>query len=265
MSVVSPLSDGPAGRSWSGRVRLPDLHTDVPQDAEWCEFLEDGRWTRLRFHDYDEIYKRPGLYEHLFYELLECRSPQRVVGLLSGVRRDRGMGPFVALDLGAGNGIVGEELRQAGATRVVGIDILKEAADAARRDRPGLYDDYVVADLTKPDDDTHIRLGRAKPDVLACVAALGFGDIPPSAYYYAARFIPIGGQLAFNIKEEFLDERYTHGFSEFIRRMINDRIVRLEAWVRYRHRLSAGGEPIFYTAMVATKLAEIPRAMLVEE
>ncbi len=264
MSVVSPVIAGPVEQTWKGRVRLPALHSDVPQDAEWCEFLENGRWKRLRFHDYDEIYKRPGLYEHLFYDLLECSSPRRVVGLLAAVRRDHGQGAFAALDLGAGNGIVGEELQKVGATRVVGIDILTEAGEAARRDRPGLYDDYVVADLTDPDEDTRTRLGRAKPDVLACVAALGFGDIPPRAYFNAASFIPIGGQLAFNIKEEFLDERFTHGFSELIRRTIAERVFRLEAWVRYRHRLSAGGEPIFYTAMVATKLAEIPRSMLVD-
>jgi hypothetical protein len=264
MSGSMPALAGSVDHGWKGRVRLPKLHADVPQDAEWCEILENGRWTRLRFHDYDAIYERPGLYEHLFYELLECDSPRRVVGLLAQVRRDRDQGPFGALDLGAGNGIVGEELRRAGATRVVGIDILKEAAVAARRDRPGLYDDYVVADLTAPDDDAHARLERARPDALACVAALGFGDIPPSAYYYAASFIPVGGQLAFNIKDEFLDKRFTHGFSELIRRMIDERVIRLEAWLRYRHRLSAGGEPIFYTAMVATKLAGIPRSMLVD-
>ena len=73
-----------------------------------------------------------------------------------------------------------------------------------------------------------------------------------------------GGLLAFNIKEDFLDARYTHGFSELFRRMMNGKLVRVEATRRYRHRLSAAGEPIFYTAMVATKLAEIPDALLVE-
>jgi len=43
------------------------------------------------------------------------------------------------------------------------------------------------------------------------------------------------------------------------------RAWRLEATRRYRHRLSASGEPIYYTAMVATKLKEIPDSILVEE
>ena len=46
--------------------------------------------------------------------------------------------------------------------------------------------------------------------------------------------------------------------------MVRDKIVRIEATRRYCHRLSAAGEPIFYTAMVATKLEDIPRAMVVD-
>ncbi len=249
---------------WAERCRLPRLDADLPQDAEWCEILEDGRWRRLRFHDYGDIYDRPGLYEHLFYGLLGCDSPRRVVDLLRMVRHDGGMPrAFSALDLGAGNGLVGEELREAGAESIVGIDILPEAKRAAQRDRPGLYRNYLVADLTRPADDVIEELSRARPEVLTCVAALGFGDIPPLAYFNAVRFVPVGGLLAFNIKEEFLDERYTHGFSELVRRMVRDKVVRLEAQVRYRHRQSVHGEALYYTAVVATKLAEIPRAMLV--
>ena len=70
---------------WDDRLRIPEKAT-LSQDAEWCEIRENGRWRRLRFHDYHEIYERPGLYEYLFYELLECQSPRRVVGLLGEVR-----------------------------------------------------------------------------------------------------------------------------------------------------------------------------------
>ncbi len=252
MTDTSSMATGRREAGWDGRLRLPRLDSRVPQDAEWFEVHERDRWQRLRFHDYQQIYARRGLYEHIFYELLECDSPRRIVRLLDAVRCDRGSGPCSALDLGAGNGIVGEELRGAGAWRVVGIDILAEARAAAERDRPWVYDDYIVDDLTQPTDNTRGRLDAAKPAVLTCVAALGFGDVPPLAFYNAANAIQIGGHLAFTIKEEFLDERYTHGFSELVRRMLNDKVVRLEAWVRYRHRLSVGGEPLFYTAIVAT-------------
>ena len=35
-----------------------------------------------------------------------------------------------------------------GVGTVVGVDILDEAANATERDRPDVYDDYVVVDLT---------------------------------------------------------------------------------------------------------------------
>jgi len=249
---------------WLNRVRLPKTDPSVPQDAEWCEIQEQGSWKRLRFHDYAEIYARPGLYEHLFYGLLQCRSPERVVGLLEAIRKEnQAPREFTALDLGAGNGLVGEALRGAGASRVAGVDILPEAHAATERDRPWVYADYLVADLCAPTPEVSERLGKLRPEVLTCVAALGFGDIPPLAYYHAASFVPVGGMLAFNIKEEFLDERYTYGFSELVRQMVREKVVRLEATMRYRHRLSAAGQPLFYNAMVATKLAEIPRSMLV--
>lgn len=228
--------------------------------------LEGEAWRRIRFHDYARIFERRGLYEHLFYGLLECDSPRRVVGLLDEVRREArdAAGPLRAIDLGAGNGIVAEQLRQVGAEKILGIDILPEAREAALRDRPHVYTDYLVADLCAPPADVVGRIRELRPNVLVCVAALGFGDIPPAAYYQAASQIPNGGLLAFNIKEEFLDERYTHGFSELIRRMMREKVVRIEATRRYCHRLSAAGEPIFYTAMVATKLEAIPRSMLVD-
>jgi len=252
-------------RYWKDRLRLPQLGQTVPQDAEWCEIYDEGKWRRLRFHDYDEIFERPGLYEYLFYDLLRCQSPQRVVGLLQEVRADLHVSePLRVIDLGAGNGIVGDELRRIGAVAVAGVDILEEARTAAQRDFPQVYSDYYVADMTDPSAAVDRGLRALRPNALACVAALGFGDIPPMAYHSAVGYVAIGGFLAFNIKAEFLDVRYTHGFSELIRRMVTAGVVRIDATCRYRHRLSAGGEPIFYTAMIATKMAEIPAIMLVE-
>jgi predicted TPR repeat methyltransferase len=265
MNDHTTVSAVPPSQSWKTRLQLPEQQRRLPQDSEWFEIYEEGRWRRLRFHDYGEIYKRPGLYEYLFYDKLQCQSPKRVVGLLREVREDLdSCEPLRAIDFGAGNGIVGTELRRIGAVSVTGMDILEEARVAAQRDYPGAYSDYIVADMTNPPAEVHRRLRALRPNVLTCVAALGFGDIPPRAYYNAAGYVELGGLLAFNIKAEFLDARYTYGFSELMRCMVNEGVVRLEATRRYRHRLAANGEPIHYTAMVATKLAEIPESMLVE-
>jgi predicted TPR repeat methyltransferase len=250
---------------WQQRLRFPRPAGSVSQDAECCEIREGERWRRLRFHDYAEIYGRPGLYEYLFYDILKCDSPRRVVNLLAEVRAEAaGEEPLRVIDFGAGNGMVGRELRRIGARRVVGVDILEEACAAAQRDLPGVYDEYLVADMTDPPAEAGRCMRALRPNALTCVAALGFGDIPPRAYFRTVAFVAPGGLLAFNIKEEFLDARYTHGFSELVRRMIAGKVARVEASRRYCHRLSVTGEPLYYTAMVVTKLAEIPESMLVD-
>ena len=242
---------------WEGRVRLPASDSNLPQNEEWFELQDGGAWTRVRFHDYAQIYQQIGLYEHLFYGLLSCDSPRRVVGLLDEVLAEvtGEPAPLRVLDLGAGNGIVAEALHERGGAQIVGLDILPEARAAALRDRP---------DLCDASPDVIARLRAFDANALVCVAALGFGDIPAAAFHQAASLVSTGGMLAFNIKEEFLDERYTHGFSELIRRMVREKVVRVEAMRRYRHRLSAAGTPLFYTALVVTKLDEIPRSMLVD-
>src|ERR671916_1426069 len=126
-------------------LRLPDeADPGTSQDEEWFEVEYEGRTRRLRFHDYSEIYSIPGLYERLIYEELRCESPRVIAGLVSDELERRGTDPasLRVLDLGAGNGIVAEELREIGADHFVGVDIIPEAEQAAERDRPGLYDAY---------------------------------------------------------------------------------------------------------------------------
>ncbi|MGI8714508.1 MAG: hypothetical protein ACR2NR_15300 [Solirubrobacteraceae bacterium] len=116
------------------QVRLPDASVGdaVEQDEEWFDVFVGGEQRRIRFHDYGAIYDVPGLYEHLFYDELECVSPQTVVGLLNRELSSAGSDPasLVALDVGAGNGMVGEELRRLGVASIVGVDLLPEASAA---------------------------------------------------------------------------------------------------------------------------------------
>src|SRR3954451_13566832 len=166
-------------------LRLPDgASATADQDEEWCEVEYDGETRRLRFHDYSDIYSIPGLYERLIYQELGCQSPRVIASLLAGEVEKRGINPaeLRVLDLGAGNGIVAEELSKIGVDHLVGIDIIEEAAEAAERDRPGLYDDYVVADLPEDSAEVRKRLDAHQLNAFPCVAALGFGDIPPQVF-----------------------------------------------------------------------------------
>jgi predicted TPR repeat methyltransferase len=240
-------------------VRFPELAPGVEQDQEWCELGSDGDARRIRFHDYAEIYSVPGLYERLFYDVLKCCSPQAVCQMLAEQLDANARRELRALDLGAGNGMVGEELACIGVESIVGVDIIDEAARAAARDRPGLYDDYYVLDLTDVPAPVLAELEKRRFNCLATVAALGFGDIPPEAFAVAYNLVEDGGWIAFNIKERFLakDSGKSSGFADLIGRMLADGTLELRAERSYRHRLSMTGEPLRYVAMVARKRADV--------
>jgi len=245
-------------------IHLPQNDGGLSQDREWCEVIVDGVARRIRFHDYGKLYQIPGLYEGLFYERLECCSPSRVVGLFEDVLEDvEDEEPDLrVLDVGAGNGMVGDELLSCGAEVIVGIDIIEQARQATLRDRPEVYSDYVVADLTDLSEQVEERLRRAKLNCLSTVAALGFGDIPPAAFLKALDLIDTPGWLAFNIKEDFLCERDGTGFCRLIRQLAREEIIQAQAYRRYRHRLSITGKPLHYVAMVARKRKDVPDHML---
>jgi len=237
-------------------IRFPQgAEARYDQDEEWCEVRLDGEWRRLRFHDYHELYTIPGLYEQLFYEELECDSPRTVCELLSEhlEAADHKPEDLRVLDVGAGNGMVGEQLKEMGAGRIVGADIIEEAAEAAERDRPGVYDDYKVIDLTNIPDPEMRELTEIDFNCLTTVAALGFGDVPPDAFAAAYNLVQDGGYVAFNIKEDFIDGQDDSGFNRLIRNSVKEGCLELEAERHYRHRLSVAGEPLNYLAVVAQK------------
>ncbi len=244
----------------------PELQVTFPseathdQDQEWCELRRDGEVRRIRFHDYAEVFAIPGLYERVFHEKLECDSPRTVCSLLGRALRDGGVpaDDLRVLDLGAGNGLVGEQLAQLGASSIVGVDIIDAAAAAAERDRPGVYDDYRVLDLTDLAGDDLEDLRGHDFNCLATVAALGFGDIPPLAFVTAYDLVAVGGWVAFNIKEGFVDAGDSSGFSELIRGGFEEGSLELAAEHRYRHRLATDGQPIHYVAMIARKRGDLP-------
>lgn len=238
------------------------------QDQEFCVLENGEKSKRIRFHDYHEVYSRQGLYEYLFYEKLKCNSPQKVCSLLDEQidGTDMEFSDLVVLDIGAGNGMVGEELVKKGARSVVGVDIIEEAQEALERDRPGLYDDYYVVDLTSLDDEVRGELENKNFNCLTTVAALGFGDIPPLAFAEGYNLIETPGLVAFNIKDEFIDEGNgdLSQFSGLIGHMVNKGMLDIKAREKYCHRLSLAGTPLHYYAMVGVKERDIPQELIEE-
>jgi hypothetical protein len=133
------------------------------------------------------------------------------------------------------------------------VDLLPEAAAAAKRDRPQVYEDYLVADLTQLSADERERLAKPEFNCLISVAALGFDDIPPEALATAYDEIQAGGWIALTIKEDFLTTEDPSGFQKLIRRMLDEKLLDLRTHERYRHRLSSNGQPLYYVALIAVK------------
>ena len=245
-------------------VALPEASMSTTQDAEWCVVHVEGVWRQIRFHDYDELYSVPGLYEKVIYDVLRCDSPHVVRSLLEAELSDAGTpaDELRVLDLGAGNGMVGEELADMGAEFLVGVDIIETAAEATERDRPGLYDNYHVVDMVTLTEGQRRELANYRFNTLTCVSALGFGDIPARAFIAAYNLIRPGGWIAFNIKESFLSGGDRSGFFRLIRAMLDDGTLELRQRQRYQHRLATDRHPLHYVAIVGVKQRDVTDRML---
>lgn len=285
-------------------IRFPQRGLkDVAQDDEWCELVEGEQVTRVRFHDYAHVYSIPGLYNQLFGgpdSETRCVSPHIMAELLreqlpivlhdknnlgqngeDGSSRPR----LRVLDLGAGNGMMGEEIRslvraysegggtllaERNSTRLVGFDILPEAKAAAERERPGVYDAYVAADITEyatapSGDPAEAAVFAQGFNVLTSISSLAFGDGSVRVFKAAVSLVDEGGLLVFNLKEDFfdpIDENKTtdgvgdgNGFSSLIRNAVENGVLSIVVKRRYCHRYSVTGEPLYYIAVVAVKHA----------
>ena len=119
------------------KIQFPRTNVhELEQDEVFFYLVEEKEKRRVRLHDYDVLYQKPGLYEQVVYERLKCQSPKKVSELLKytvGQSKER-VTELRVLDLGVGNGMMGEELKKVGVSRLVGVDIIPEAEQATNRD-----------------------------------------------------------------------------------------------------------------------------------
>ena len=214
----------------------------------------DGTTERFRLHEYTRVYAVPGLYEEVVQRRLRCESPTVLTDRLIAAAGDVGVGPagLAVFDLGAGNGVMGEELSACGVRTLIASDNIEEARDAALRDRPGLYAEYLVGDT----DDLPQVAGLVRDhglNALVAAGALGLGHITAASFDRLWRMFPPGAWFSVGLHEDlavpggsdFGD--YLEGFET---RGEGGEIVVRE---RYTHRLSMAGEPITYVVVVARK------------
>jgi hypothetical protein len=218
----------------------------------------DGSEERIRLHDYDRVYAIPGLYEEVVQQQLECGSPATIVTKLAeAIAADgRDAGDIRVLDVGAGNGVIGETLRDAGFRVPVASDALVEARDAAERDRPGLYAEYVI------DDGTVEAFGkiagairRHELNALTCAAALGPGHIPLERLVGVWGLMPAGSYIALTASSALVAE---WGGAQQALNAVSGDDVPTEVLVAepFRHRLLMRGGSVDYDVIVGRKPSE---------
>jgi hypothetical protein len=226
-----------------------DQHEEV-LTVRWA----DGREESMRLHEYERVYAVPGLYEEVVQERLECASPQALADAVVAEAGVAGVTPgeLRAFDLGAGNGVVGEELAARGIHVVAGADNIDAAREAAARDRPGLYAEY----LTDALDDwgrTERLIAEERLNLLTAAGALGRGHIPQPAFARLWNLFPSGSWLAVTVHED-LARPGDDDLGDWLAAMEagggDTEIVRREP---FRHRLTMAGDPITYLVVVGRK------------
>lgn len=221
----------------------------------WVEFGPPGHRRRVGFHDYAAIYAEPGLYERMFYETLGMRSTAEVVRMYADeiVRAGRNPASERVVDFGAGNGLGGIDLRELGIGTLIGVDLEPMARVAAERDRPGVYDDYLVGDVGAWSEAELQALRDHEPTAVLALSAVGIGHISPQTLARALTVLGPGGLYGFAVTPTLLPGT-THegglasGFPDYLPRLQRETDVLLER--TYVHRIRTDGTEELATAFL---------------
>jgi len=160
-------------------------------------------------------------------------------------------GAIRVLDIAAGNGVSGEALAAAGLHPVLGTDIVPSAREAALRDRPGLYDQYLTLDLLALTGEQRTAIAALSANALSCVAPVGShgSELPPDVLVAAAGLLAPDALVVYmhdpqrDLPDAMTAETWTAGLgagteAEELKRR------------RYVHRYTVNGEPFEMVGVV---------------
>ncbi|NET52303.1 MAG: class I SAM-dependent methyltransferase [Merismopedia sp. SIO2A8] len=237
-------------------INLPEIENsrNLPIHEEYFLLTHDDSTSPVRLHDYSTIYSIPFLYEHLM-ERLSCQSHTVLTSLLvqEFTHHDRTVNDMVVLDMGAGSGLVGHTLSTLGVQSLVGIDIEPEAAQAARRQYPGIYENYYVEDLRHLTQQTQRALAQRQFNCMICCSALSNGHVSADALSAVFNQIANNGCVAFNVAQYFWEDDTETGFRQQHPWVDNPDIFEVAQMQPYRHRLYTDGRPLEYLAIIGRK------------
>ena len=201
------------------------------------------------------MYAVPGLYEEVVQRRLQCASPAKLAEVLLSVAEIEGRAPHLlrVLDLGAGNGLVGEELRARGVRVLAATDSARRARTAAARDRPGLYASYLLADANGRPAELGTVIRELGINCIVCAGALGFDHIDAQSFAELWDLLPPGAMFALTVDEDLAHPGASDVGNELALLRAGHGGTEVVVWERFRHRLSVSGEPIHYLAIGARK------------
>jgi len=218
-----------------------------PQDEETLVVTIDGRGETMRLHEYARVYSIPGLYDEVLRRL-EYASPAKVAELLLSAP---GAEPSAirTLDLAAGNGLSADPLLAGGVAELVGLDLIPEARDAALRDRPDAYAEYVAGDVGEPGLVSGLVAAHG---LNALVCAGGLSHIPFPAFDEGWSAFPAGSWLVATAGEDLSAPDGGPYGRYFADELAAGRLADVHT-ERFVHRLAMSGQPIEYTALRARR------------
>jgi hypothetical protein len=240
--------------------KLYDVHYDAPetsrQSDEFFWATVDGQKQRFNIHDYATLYRVPWLYDIALYHNLVCRTPTEMSAAIDKVWTEAGVdrSSLRALELGAGSGAFGHELRHTlRIPHLEAIDICAEAAEAADRDRAGLYDAYHIDDLTDLSPAAEVALYQAEFNVVAMASATGWGNhIPMSGFEQSFDLLSRGGWFIFHVKPNDPDPECIELCAWVDGKVANGKLEQAYRGSHF-HRKSSNGADIYYDVVMGIK------------
>ncbi|NEO98486.1 MAG: hypothetical protein F6K58_07375 [Symploca sp. SIO2E9] len=240
-------------------VKFPITNNKLRREDEYFIIIQNEQEQRLRIQDYSKIYTIPGLYEYVLIDLLKLKSHEVISKLLIDevVKSQSYAAELSILELAAGVGLVGKSLKDKGVKSIVGVDLIQEAAEAVKRDRPDAYDRYYVEKLPHVTEEIQKELENYKFNCLVCASALT-GGLPGSAFAFAYNLISDGGWIAFNIRDNLINTQSNHNSGRMIATIIKEGILKVAIKESYQHRISVTGDPLQEIALIGLKMRNIP-------
>jgi len=239
------------------QIRLSKEVSDLSNYKEHFFLTQNGQERKVLLHDYAEMYQNHGLYEYVCFQHLAYQAPQVLSSFLIEqlTKAQEEVSALKLLDIGAGSGLTAKALVALGVKSITGIDIYPEAAEAAKRESPNVYEEYYVEDLSQLDQETHQVLKNKIFNCLVCCSALP--ALPASVFIPAFNLIRLNAWIAFNVKKDIWEDHSSTGFVAQHPWVDNNEVFEIRAQLSYLRRYTTDGRPVEDVAIVGTKKGQI--------